>query len=158
MQQARIVLASKGMPSSTLDVKIYQRDVIGREDSETCLLEILPLPSPSTSEWNYGKWTDISYLQTREIYREFCIPWRIKTICSRIENHQPKNIIFCGVSYSKYWQMIAGSDSLFQNQNGFFASKSGGILYLIIKHPAAMGITNAYFESVGDYIRINQTE
>ena len=40
MQQARVVLASKGMPSSTAEVKLYQRDVIGRKDSETCLLEI----------------------------------------------------------------------------------------------------------------------
>jgi len=156
MQQARIVLASKGLPSNTADVKTYQRDIIGRKDSETCLMEILPLPSPSTSEWNYGRWTDISYLRTREIYREFCLPWRIKTIRSRIENYQPRHIIFCGLSYSKYWQTIAGSDLLFQNQNGFYASKSNGILYLIAKHPASRGITNTYFERIGDFIRINQ--
>ena len=55
MQQARIVLALKGLPSSTADVKVYQRDVIGRKGGETCLLELLPLPSPSSSAWHYGQ-------------------------------------------------------------------------------------------------------
>ncbi len=43
MQQARIVLASKGLPSSTPDVRAYQRDILGRKDSESRLLELLPL-------------------------------------------------------------------------------------------------------------------
>jgi len=55
MQQARIVLASKGLPSTTPDVKIYQRDIIGRKQSETCLHELLPLPSPGLSTWYYDE-------------------------------------------------------------------------------------------------------
>ena len=57
MQQARIVLASKGLPSSILDVKAYQRDMLGRKTKETGLLELLPLPSPSTKVWNYALWS-----------------------------------------------------------------------------------------------------
>ena len=57
MQQARIVLASKGLPSSILDVKAYQRDMLGRHTEETCLLELLPLPSTSTKVWNYALWS-----------------------------------------------------------------------------------------------------
>ncbi|MHA1268060.1 MAG: hypothetical protein ACTSRS_22775, partial [Candidatus Helarchaeota archaeon] len=69
MQQARIVLASKGLPSSAADVKVYQRDIIGRTNSETCLLELLPLPSPSTSAWHYDQWTNIGFLKNRKVYR-----------------------------------------------------------------------------------------
>ena len=63
MQYARIILAAKGLPSTTPDVKAYQRDIIGRKQSETCLLELLPLPSPGLSSWYYDKWTDIPYLK-----------------------------------------------------------------------------------------------
>jgi len=78
MQQARIVLASKGLPNSAADVKVYQRDVIGRKNSETCLLELLPLPSPSTSAWHYDQWTNIGFLKNRKVYRDYCLPWRIR--------------------------------------------------------------------------------
>jgi len=46
--------------------------------------------------------------------------------------------------------MIAGGNMLFHKQKGFGAAKSGGVLYLIVNHPAARGITNAYFENVGE--------
>jgi len=51
MQMARIILASKGLSTSVSDIKDYQRDIIGRKKSETCLLELLPLPSPNTATW-----------------------------------------------------------------------------------------------------------
>ena len=156
IQQARIVLAAKGKPSKAADVKIYQRDIIGRKDSQTCLLELLPLPSPSTSDWFYNRWTDIDFLRTRESYRNYCLPWRITNIQSRIQQYQPKLVIFCGKSYSEYWHKIAGRHLIFQDQGDFQAAKSEGILYLIIKHPATIGITNAYFERVGEFVRINQ--
>jgi len=64
--------------------------------------------------------------------------------------------VFCGASYFQYWQAIAGKDLLLQDKKGFWAAQSKGILYLIVKHPAARGITNAYFEAVGSFVRANQ--
>ena len=87
MQQARIVLASKGLFFSIEDVRAYQRDVIGRKHGETCLLEILPLPSPSSNVWNYGLWSDLPFLKDRKAYRDYCVPWRAEHIRSRIEEH-----------------------------------------------------------------------
>ena len=153
MQEARIVLAAKGQPCETEDVRKYQRDEIGRKDKETCLLELLPMPSPSTSIWHYNKWTALPFLQNRQTYQDHCLPWRIEHIRTKIIEHQPKLVVFCGTSYFQHWHAIAGKKVEFQRKNEFWTAKAGNILYLIVKHPASKGITNAYFEEVGDIAR-----
>src|SRR6266496_6574065 len=51
----RILLAAKGrQPIVADDLRFYQRDYLGRSTGDTCLLELLPLPSPSTGQGMYG--------------------------------------------------------------------------------------------------------
>ena len=152
MQQARIVLASKGSPSSTDEVRVYQRDVIGRKNGETCLLELFPLPSPSSKSRNYDFWSDLPFLKERKTYRDYCVPWRAEHIRSRIEEHRPKIVVFMGHGYFDYWKSIAGQDFKFDEKGGFWARSSGGTTYVISKHPAAKGVTNAYFENIGIFL------
>ncbi len=147
MQQARIVLASKGLPYSSADVRTYQRDIIGRKNSETCLLELLPLPSPSLNVWNYSLWSDLLFLKNRKIYRDYCVPWRIEHIRSRIKDHKPKFVVFMGQGYSDYWKNIAGLN--FTDEGGYWKAKTEGTTCVITKYPAAQGVTNAYFETIG---------
>lgn len=151
MQQARIILSSKGLSSLTPTVKAYQRDILGRKTSETCLLELLPLPSPSTTVWNYDRWSNLPFLKNRSNYRDYCIPWRCEHIKSRINTYQPKLVVFLGLSYSQYWEAIA-APNIFENMGDFKAAKSQTALFIIAKHPSTKGITNSYFESIGSYI------
>jgi len=152
MQQARIVLASKGLPSYTEDVRVYQRDVIGRKTSETCLLELLPLPSPSLNDWNYRLWSELPFLKDRKTYQDYCVPWRAEHIRSRIKENRPKCVVFMGQGYSAYWQSIAGQNSSFTEKGGYCTACSGDTTYVITKHPAAQGVTNAYFETIGKFL------
>jgi len=149
MQQARIVLTLKGQPATTGLVKAYQRDTIGRKGSETCLLELFPLPSPSTSDWLYAQWSELPFLRNRVSYRDYCAPWRCGHIRSQIRVHHPKIVVFFGLKYCQYWQDIAGGSLIFTEHNGYFYSKSKGPVFLIAKHPAARGVANLYFESIG---------
>ena len=153
MQQARIVLASKGKPTAIENVKAYQRDIIGRRIGETCLLELLPLPSPSTNVWNYNRWSNLLYLRDRKTYREYCIPWRCKHIQTKIRVFKPKLVVFFGKSYYKYWQRIAGKHMKFRDEGGFLVGSSKGTMFIIAKHPAAWGITNGYFEKIGSLVQ-----
>ncbi|MBN1618387.1 hypothetical protein JW887_03530, partial [Candidatus Dojkabacteria bacterium] len=157
MQQARIILASQGKPTSVEHVRAYQRDIIGRKSSETCLLELLPLPSPSTRVWNYGQWSNLSYLRNREVYRKYCIPWRCKHIHSRIRVNKPALVVFVGKSYYPYWQQVAGNHVKFREINGFMFGSSEETNLIISKHPATRGVSNAYFEEIGSFCssRIN---
>lgn len=156
MQMARIILASKGLSTSVSDIKDYQRDIIGRKKSETCLLELLPLPSPNTATWQYSEWSSLPYLKNREIYRNYCSPWRCEQNQSHIKTFQPKAVVFMGSGYSKYWQSIIGENVVIHDKGGFGAAKLGKTLFVIAKHPAARGIENNYFENIGWFIRSSQ--
>lgn len=58
-----------------------------------------------------------------------------------------------GQGYSQYWQAIAGQNLSFADKGGFWAASSEHSTYIITKHPAAQGVTNAYFETIGKYLR-----
>ena len=151
MQYARIVLASKGQAADVDHIRTYQRDVLGRKTSETCLLELLPLPSPSTGVWNYNLWSNLAYLGNRKSYLKYCIPWRCKHIHSRIRRHHPMLVVFFGKGYLRFWQQIAGNDVGFRDVDNFLIGKFSGTIFIIAKHPAARGITNTYFKEIGSY-------
>lgn len=152
IQQARILLSSKGLPSSKDDVRIYQRDQIGRKTGETCLLELLPLPSPSLKIWNYNLWSSLPFLKDRNSYRDFCLPWRIEHIRLRIKEYRPKVVVFMGQVYSTYWYAIVGHSANFVDQGGFSVDISDGTIYIITNHPAAFGVTNVFFQSIGVFL------
>lgn len=50
-QLIRILLAATGQKFNIDDVRNYQINELGRSDKNTCLLELLPLPSPSSQDW-----------------------------------------------------------------------------------------------------------
>lgn len=81
----RILMATKGRTPSTDDIREYQRDCLGRTVGETCLLELLPLPSPSTKHWFYGEHSRLPYLVNRDAYREAFIRRRIGHLQGRMQ-------------------------------------------------------------------------
>lgn len=152
MQQARMVLIAQGKRASLADIKAFQRDKIGRQDQETCLLELLPLPSPSINTWHYDQWSNLPFLKNRETYRQYCFPWRCAHIRAQLLTHQPRVVVFCSFGYKDLWQQIAGPKVLFIEDSGAWVGKTDNTLFLITKHPTTIGIKNAYFEQVGAMI------
>ena len=65
----RIVLSAGGVPLDLEIVKAYQQDRFGRWNGDTCLMELLPLPSRSTGDWLYSNLSAVPHLTTREVYR-----------------------------------------------------------------------------------------
>ena len=59
----RVLLSMQGTSGLTLSkVKKYQRDQLGRLDSNHALLELMPLPSPSLDHWIYKDNFDLGLL------------------------------------------------------------------------------------------------
>ena len=46
----RVVMGTERVEASVAEVKSYQANNLGRQTGSTCLLELLPLPSPSTAD------------------------------------------------------------------------------------------------------------
>jgi len=151
-QIARIILSSQGKSVTLSDIKVYQRDMLGRKSKETCLLELLPLQSPNLSTWHYDQWSGLEILKNRAAYNKFCLPWRCVHIRSQILSYRPRVVVFYSYSYRNLWEQIAGPDVTFTEQSNMWIGESNGTLFLIMKHPAMRGIKNSYFESIGKVI------
>jgi len=61
-------------------------------------------------------------------------------------------LVFLGLSYLEYWQAVAGQSVRFVDQGDYWAGQADGTNYIVAKHPATKGISNAYFETIGSYI------
>src|ERR1035437_1687295 len=73
-QLIRIYLVSNGLPDKIENIKAFQKEELGRKVGNTCLLELMPLPSPGTNRWNYAQWSDLPGLHTRKLYLETIRP------------------------------------------------------------------------------------
>lgn len=151
-QLCRVFLSSQGLPNDIEAVRQFQKDYLGRVKDSTCLLELLPLPSPGTNLWFYSQWSEIDFLRSREDYKKMMIPLRIKYLRDRITVHKPKHVIFYGLGYSDYWKAISGV-SFRKDSAGFSWADNGETLFISMKHPVAQGVTNQYFCDVGGFLK-----
>lgn len=147
----RLLLAAEGMTSiSAQQVREFQRDAFARSHSNHCVLELLPLPSPSTSHWIYGDCSDLPYLANRDHYRTYVAPYRMVHLQSLIQAYQPPCVVFYSFGYRwNYWENIAGVSLRDHPDMGCALGRNDHTLFVVTKHPAAKGVTNDYFETIG---------
>ena len=145
----RILLAVKGLPFTTKQVRQYQRDYLGRPTGDTCLLELLPLSSPSTKDWLYADYSQLPYLKDRATYKQTLLDERIAHLRQRIEQYRPAVVLFYGFGYQKHWHAVASVDFSPVDDKDYYSGNNGSQLFLIIKHPVARGLSNDYFHKVG---------
>ncbi|GAX36246.1 hypothetical protein [Nodularia sp. NIES-3585] len=155
----RIVLSAKGNENiNTEDVRKYQINELGRIGKETCLLELLPLPSPSLDHWIYREHSRLSYLTDRNLYEKHCLENRINTISEKIKKHQPQAVVFYGTGYEYSWRKITKTITdveFFPTSEGFLTCRNSQTVFVISKHPVAMGLKNEYFHNIGKLIAVN---
>ena len=144
----RIYLAAEGMPCDTAAVRRYQVEHLAAPDADTCLLELLPLPSPSTTHWLYGEHSDLDMLQDRAAYRAHVVPSRIAALRAMIASHAPRYVVFVGLSYTQHWNSVADTDLPTRPERPV-TSPDGRSRMTIARHPSSYGVTNAYFEQIG---------
>jgi hypothetical protein len=146
----RIAMVIDGREPTTAAIREYQKCHLGRHDGENCLVELLPLPSPSTQHWFYAAASLLPYLESRQKYCDELIPTRIAHLRQRLDTHKPRAVIFYGTAYSPHWQQIANVD--FESRVGTGYGYSEHTVFAITRHPAAKGVTTAYFQQVGKQI------
>ena len=163
----RIYIATKGQCNVSVEaVRNCQSSFWGRRGSNTCLLELMPLPSPNVKMWNYGDWSNLPELSTRAEYQLQLTDCRLEKLRGLIHEHKPRCVVFYSVGrkYLSHWSDIAGVDigtiepeSVCTGKKGTqFTAKfvlSGETLYSVVSHPSTWGITNKYYTTVGNIIR-----
>lgn len=143
------------------DVKKYQREKLGRLKSDHCLLELLPLPSPSNKD---SDWKQLysNFFRTRKDYEKEYLPKRVNKINSLIKKNQPEFVIFYGIKYRKQFEKIAGQiefEEIIIKKNKLFFNKYKGTLFLLIPQPS-QGVSDEYLRQVAFFSKkiINKKE
>ncbi len=147
-----IALTAKGQPADTESVRRYQRDRFGRHGGDEAVIELLPLPSPSTSEWLYQS-SGIPTLASRKRYQDSIQPMRISAIRERIAKHRPEAVIFYGIGYKAQWEAIARMKFVSVPGSRFATSAGGGTAFVLSPHPVAKGASNSAFDAIGLWLR-----
>lgn len=145
----RLLLALHGKSTTLADVREYQATEWGQLSSDHCLLELLPLPSPSTRIWNYSAWSKLPELRSREAYVNAISEVRVSALEAAISQHQPACVVFYGLAYRRFWETIANVTFVPSDEHGFLTAASRHTTFVIVKHPASPGITNHYFVNAG---------
>lgn len=152
-QLVRVYLSALGRPTELNDIKRFQACELGQPQGDTAILELMPLCSPATSHWFYGRWSELAYLQSRAEYLARVMPERIALLKKKLQANQPKAVIFYGASYREFYEQIIGARTHFNERLDCYSFDAQTTRYLVIKHPASKGITNEYFLAIGRYLR-----
>lgn len=150
-QLIRVQLGRLGESCDAESVRCYQRDNFARSGGEECLLELLPLPSPSIAHWHYSEWSRLAWLQSRDAYRAQLIPARIEKLQALMEHHRPLSVVFYGLGYLDEWSRICRAD-FDSGGEGWRETRTGETTCVAIPHPAARGWRNDDFTRLGRWL------
>lgn len=153
----RLQLALQGHTSiSRDDVQSFRKTEWARSTSESCLIELFPLPSPSLKKWRYGKWTtSLEAFQSRRAYQNHLGAKRTSAIKRMISEYSPRLVIFYGSRW-KCWSEITGFTWRQIPQGPLPHARlqhAGDTLYAVVRHPASREVTDTDFEHIGEHIR-----
>lgn len=140
-----------GLESSKEELRTFQRDNLGRSDSNNALLELMPLPSPGIKKWFYNSFSTLPYLESRKKYFNEMIDMRILMLQREINKYKPRIVLFYGFGYNDYWNKIAGLQCELHSEEEIYLGIRDNICFVITKHPVSF-IEKEYFEKVGKLI------
>jgi hypothetical protein len=151
-----MLLVARGELDTDEAILDYQRKHLGRIGGETCLAELLPLPSPSIKEWRHSNWSELRWLSSRDYYYAHLLVPRAAELARRFKVMSPSLVIFYGTSFFRTWSWVAGATWAQAIPGKLVTFTAGHTTYFVTKHPAdpALGNTrNDYFREIGDYLR-----
>jgi hypothetical protein len=150
----RILRAAEDQPVTNEQVKGYQAGSFGRRDGDTCLLELLPLPSPGGPKWLYKEHSKLAQLRTTNAYKEHYAETRARHLKEKISERKPRAVVFYSVKpwYRQWWEQIAGVD-FSKVERDVYAGTNGATVFLITKGPAGGTVSHQDLQQAGQHIR-----
>ena len=152
----RIVLGAEGRSADNEEVRAYQQYRLGRMGGETCLLELMPLPSPDAGTWHYREWTLSPDLRDRATYMKRHANSRAEKLQGKIAGHRPTVVVFYSLSYLPWWRLVAGVPLTETAIGGVksLVGRSQHTVFVVVPQPAhrAKGKGKDYYVQVGRVI------
>jgi len=131
----------------------YQAERWGRPRGGNSIMALLPLSSPSKGSWLYPEHTAIPQLASRDSYWSHYLSRRTVSVKQKIELHQPRVVVLCGVGSEsvQVWNAIA--HEVFSAKGDPQIVERDGTNFVLMRHPVAHGVSNNYFDDIGRQIR-----
>ena len=158
-QLIRMLLLARSERDDDRDILDYQRLYFGTATGDTCMAELLPLPSPDTAIWNYGDWSDIPQLKTPQTYHaEMFVP-RSAVLKKRCISYLPSVVIFYGLELADGTSLlpvcsrIAGGwfDQAIERKRILLTRRNEHTSFIVTRHPVSE--SREYFQEIGSFLR-----
>jgi hypothetical protein len=153
----QIVLAAQGQVATPSKIRKYQVKSLGKQDGDTCLLNLLPLPVPSPSDWLYAEFSDLQDLKSRFRYSERTSPRRAHNLRSLIAKHRPAVVVFYGQEQRDSWRQIAGVEFEAQEEHGFECARGESTFFVCMPNPTYCGRISEDFAAIGRHVSLERT-
>ncbi len=148
-----VLLGITGQKHKRAQVREYQRTQLARKRGDSCLVELLPLPSPDRIGFLFDEYSKtIPFLESPDDYKEHVRPKRIVHLKRKIEKYRPKAVVFYGKRNWKYYHKIAGVKFRSTKIDGVKIGNNEDTFFVLTKHPNARGATNDDFYRIGKMI------
>lgn len=137
-QLIRIVLGGEGQPTDNKAVRTYQQNRLGRYGGETCLLELMPLPSPDAKVWHYRDWSLLPDLRSRSGYVKKYAPIRALRLRELIDEQKPPVVVFYSFTYMVWWKQVANVELTPTEIRGVksFLGENEHTRFIVVSQPA----------------------
>ena len=157
-QLIRLLLLARGRSDDDDAVLDYQRTQLGSSTGETCLAELLPLPSPSTATWNYDLWSDLPRLGSRRSYHAGMLGPRSDALKLRCARYRPSVVILYGLEMADgtkllpLWSHIAGGrfDQAIERKKILLWRRNENTSFFVTRHPVSE--SQDYFREIGEFL------
>lgn len=148
------VLSSQGEDATnTQRIAAYQANELGTHAGDTCLLELMPLPSPSIREWYYAHLAaELPFLASRRTYTPHVRPCRIEGLRGLIAEHKPRHVVFYGRTFKQHWAAITAPHALYAlaGQSHILRATGAHTTYWALPHPNARGVSGNPYIRLGE--------
>lgn len=173
----RVLLGFNAMEIDNESIREFQRMHWGRiHDNEFSLkhaiVEMMPLPSPGTGDWNYLDWTShftgtsCPVLRSRREYYSLLREDRVDLLKNKIAEHNPKFVLFNGFGHSELYDEITDNIAWeVKYFDGFraYIGQRADTLFVKTYQPNARpkingvtrGITNQYWDELISFLRVS---
>ena len=101
--------------------------------------------------WNYRNWSDLSWLKTRNSYRNYVLLERAVSIQRVIEQYRPKIVIFYSSTWHRLWGVIARGVWSQAIQSRLMGLDRDSMSFYVTRHPRAE--SDEYFQKIGAFLR-----
>lgn len=151
----KALLTARGEVVSRDSIADLQANAFAMAGSDTCLLELLPLPSPSIGTFDYDRLADAEYwyFQNRTAYRDYMLPDRVDAIRKMILANQPRHVVLYGTSYRNAWTSLVNNPAWTEKSESVSHCMMGKSAIWMVPHPCARGLRSSLFTELGEHMR-----